>query len=275
MTASGYTWVVGPNRVLRPGSSHYHGSRFFGMPIVDIIYVLKTIKINLLIAEVSRKKRRRNSLERNQHSNRLRTILKNNGGYRENPRQKFKLLAVINRDYEATLWACETLWVCEKKRIHSKSKKYFKGFRVNIWFEDQGYRTQGCSRWKARRHWWLGPRDAEQDTCIWNDHQNARIPNAKIKAREHREAQDRGWIDSKEKGQQRSGKFINHQSKTTFTHCHKVQWNSYRLDQILEPFEGDIDKGNLPSMSKFSYLKETLEPKVHLLVDVLPFDTEG
>ena len=90
--------VLGPHRVLRPGS------RFFGMPIGDIIYVLKTIKINLLIAEVSRKKkRRRSSQERTQHRNRLRTIPRNNGGYRENPRRKFKLLTVINRDYEATL----------------------------------------------------------------------------------------------------------------------------------------------------------------------------
>ena len=90
--------VLGPHRVLRPGS------RFFGMPIGDIIYVLKTIKINLLIAEVSRKKKiRRSSQERTQHRNRLRTIPRNNRGYRENPRRKFKLLTVINRDYEATL----------------------------------------------------------------------------------------------------------------------------------------------------------------------------
>ena len=54
--------VLGPHRVLRPGS------RFFGMPIGDIIYVLKTIKINLLIAEVSRKKK-----EEEVHKNALNT----------------------------------------------------------------------------------------------------------------------------------------------------------------------------------------------------------
>ena len=34
-------------------------------------------------------------------------------------------------------------------------------------------------------------------------------------------------------------------------------------------------KIDLPSISKFSYLKEMLEPKVQLLVDGLPLNTEG
>ena len=40
-------------------------------------------------------------------------------------------------------------------------------------------------------------------------------------------------------------------------------------------FEAEIDKSNLSSILKFSYLKEMLEPKVRLIVVGLPLNTEG
>ena len=40
-------------------------------------------------------------------------------------------------------------------------------------------------------------------------------------------------------------------------------------------FEAEIDSFDLPSVSKFGYLKELLEPKVRVDIDGLPFTTEG
>ena len=40
-------------------------------------------------------------------------------------------------------------------------------------------------------------------------------------------------------------------------------------------FETEIDKNNMPQVSKFSYLKELIQPKIKLLIDSLPFSSEG
>ena len=40
-------------------------------------------------------------------------------------------------------------------------------------------------------------------------------------------------------------------------------------------FESQIGKCDLPQVSKFSYLKGLIIPKVHLLIDSLPFMSEG
>ena len=40
-------------------------------------------------------------------------------------------------------------------------------------------------------------------------------------------------------------------------------------------FESEIDKAEIGSVSKFSYLKELLIPRVRLLIDGLPFTSEG
>lgn len=40
-------------------------------------------------------------------------------------------------------------------------------------------------------------------------------------------------------------------------------------------FEAEIDRSDVPSVTKFSYLKELLEPNVRTLIDGLPFSTEG
>ena len=40
-------------------------------------------------------------------------------------------------------------------------------------------------------------------------------------------------------------------------------------------FESGIDKADIGSVSKFSYLKELLIPRVRLLIDGLPFTSEG
>ena len=40
-------------------------------------------------------------------------------------------------------------------------------------------------------------------------------------------------------------------------------------------FESQIDKCDLPQVSKFSYLKELVIPKVRLLIDSMPFTSEG
>ena len=40
-------------------------------------------------------------------------------------------------------------------------------------------------------------------------------------------------------------------------------------------FEAEIDRSDVPGVTKFSYLKELLEPKVRALIDGLQFLTEG
>ena len=40
-------------------------------------------------------------------------------------------------------------------------------------------------------------------------------------------------------------------------------------------FEAEIDRSDVPSVTKFSYFKELLEPNVRTLIDGLPFSTEG
>ena len=40
-------------------------------------------------------------------------------------------------------------------------------------------------------------------------------------------------------------------------------------------FEMEIDRADITTVSKFSYLKELVIPKVRALVDGLPFNTEG
>ena len=40
-------------------------------------------------------------------------------------------------------------------------------------------------------------------------------------------------------------------------------------------FESQIDKCDLPQVSKFSYLKELVIPKVRLLIDSMPFTIQG
>ena len=56
-----------------------------------------------------------------------------------------------------------------------------------------------------------------------------------------------------------------------------TKFNGTHTDWIRfwNQFEAEINKSNLLSISKFSYWKEILEPKVHLLVDGLPFNTES
>ena len=44
---------------------------------------------------------------------------------------------------------------------------------------------------------------------------------------------------------------------------------------LLEQFEAEIDSTTFPAFTKFSHLKELLEPKVCNEIDGLPFTTEG
>ena len=45
--------------------------------------------------------------------------------------------------------------------------------------------------------------------------------------------------------------------------------------RFWDQFESQINKHGLPHVSKFSYFKELLIPKVRLLFDSLPFRSEG
>ena len=40
-------------------------------------------------------------------------------------------------------------------------------------------------------------------------------------------------------------------------------------------FEAEVDAVDLPTVTKFAYLKELLEPSLRRVVDGLPFTTEG
>ena len=56
-----------------------------------------------------------------------------------------------------------------------------------------------------------------------------------------------------------------------------TKFNGTHLDwlRFWGQFEAEIEKSNIPLVSKFSYLKELLVPGVRLLVDGLPFTSEG
>ena len=57
---------------------------------------------------------------------------------------KFKSLEVISRDYEAILQKYN------RRAIYPKGKRHFIESGRNIRFEDQGYKTQECSKRKPR-----------------------------------------------------------------------------------------------------------------------------
>ena len=49
----------------------------------------------------------------------------------------------------------------------------------------------------------------------------------------------------------------------------------FDLFRFWNQFKSQIDKFDLPQVSKFSYLKELVIPEVHLLIDSQPFTSEG
>ena len=55
------------------------------------------------------------------------------------------------------------------------------------------------------------------------------------------------------------------------------QFEGTHLDwfRFLNQYETQIDKSGISPISKFSYLKELLAPKARVLIDGLPFITEG
>ena len=55
------------------------------------------------------------------------------------------------------------------------------------------------------------------------------------------------------------------------------QLNGTHIDyfKFWDQFETQIDKSELSSVTKLSYLKEMVIPKVRLLIDGLPWNTEG
>ena len=40
-------------------------------------------------------------------------------------------------------------------------------------------------------------------------------------------------------------------------------------------FEGEVHASDIPAVTKFTYLKESVDPKVRSFIDGLPFTTEG
>ena len=48
-----------------------------------------------------------------------------------------------------------------------------------------------------------------------------------------------------------------------------------KIDELKNKFEAEIDKSQVAAVTKFSYLKELVEPKVRNAIDGLPFTVEG
>ena len=69
---------------------------------------------------------------------------------------------------------------------------------------------------------------------------------------------------------------IRGEAKADSVNC-KLKFNGTHLDwfRFWNQFESDIEKSELPPVSKFSYLKELVSPNVRSLIDGLPFTTEG
>ena len=56
-----------------------------------------------------------------------------------------------------------------------------------------------------------------------------------------------------------------------------TKFNGTPLDWLLfrNQFEAEIDKADVVAITKFSYLKELVDPKVRSTIDGLPFTAEG
>ena len=70
---------------------------------------------------------------------------------------------------------------------------------------------------------------------------------------------------------------INVNCKVKLPKLYITKFNGTHLDwfRFWNQFESDIEKSELSPVSKFSYLKELVSPKVRSLIDGLPFTTEG
>ena len=55
----------------------------------------------------------------------------------------------------------------------------------------------------------------------------------------------------------------------------KFEGTNLNCLKFWSQFETEIDCADITTISKFSYLKELVIPKVRALIDVLPFSTEG
>ena len=65
-------------------------------------------------------------------------------------------------------------------------------------------------------------------------------------------------------------------SKRKFPKLFITKFDSTHFDWFTfwNQFESQIEKGDLPQVLKFSYLKELVTPKIRLLIDSLPFTSE-
>ena len=56
-----------------------------------------------------------------------------------------------------------------------------------------------------------------------------------------------------------------------------TRFNGTHIDwfRFCKQFESEIERSELPAVSKFSYLKELISPKVGIIIDGLPFTGEG
>jgi len=69
-------------------------------------------------------------------------------------------------------------------------------------------------------------------------------------------------------------------SKTPNIKLHKLEmtkFNGTHTDwlRFWNQFEAEIHTADIPAVTKFTYLKESIEPKVRVAIDGLPFTTEG
>ena len=52
-------------------------------------------------------------------------------------------------------------------------------------------------------------------------------------------------------------------------------WSQFETETDWSQFEAEIEAADIAKVTKFSFLKELLEPKLRVAVDGLPFTSEG
>ena len=107
----------------------------------------------------------------------------------------------------------------------------------------------------------MGSKDAEQDTSVRNSHQNARIPNEKIR----QGSTEKQNVEDELTTKQRDIKGVGSSStiKAILPKLAITKFNGTAIDWIrfLNKFEAELDKSNLPSILKFPYLRILTEKK--------------
>ena len=121
--------------------------------------------------------------------------------------------------------------------------------------------------------------DIEEAIKIWETRKSIEMKNQEEQRFERRIGEEQR-IEEVRQELQKSSRIRgedNKDPKSKFPKLVTSQFNGTHIDyfRFWNQFETQIDKSELSSVTKLSYPKELVIPKVRLLIDGLPWNTEG